>query len=133
MKTGVVSLRIPQDITNNHQLYGSSDHFIKACSRNKADQLSLIKSIYTNGVSATEIIPEHLDTTNPLPPNSAEGLEEPIPEIIDIIQPYSTLFGKGTESKMEFYSRMSELLKHKTRPVTKSDICLLYTSPSPRD
>lgn len=122
MKTGVVSLRVPQDITNNKRLYGSSDYFIKACSRNKADQLSLIKSIYTNGVSATEIIPDHLDATNHLPPNSAEGLEEPIPEIIDIIQPYSTFFGKGTESKMEFYSRMSELLKHKTRPVTKSDI-----------
>jgi len=122
MKTGVISLRIPEDISNHNRLYNSDHYFIKACSKNQADQFSLIKSIYTNGISAQEEISPWGTETPHLPPNSAENLETPIPEILALVQPLTTTEGKGVETKLEYYTRVSELLRHKSRPVTKWDI-----------
>lgn len=123
MKTGVLSLKIPTDISAKSQIFNGDKIFIKACSKNKSNQFSLIRSINTNSISATESI----DKTVPhksinIPPESVEGFVNSIDGVIDIKQELGSFNGTDIESDIDYYVRSSELLRHKNRPITKWDI-----------
>ena len=122
-KTGVISILIPGDISNDYSLFNNDKFYIKACSKTQADQFSLIKAVYTNGIRSVEYFGElELEKTVHLPPNSAESLRPNIPGLIDIYQPMKTFGGRDKETHLEFYKRISQTLNHKNRPVKRSDI-----------
>ena len=122
-KTGVISISIPGDISNDPSLFNNQKFYIKACSKTQADQFSLIKAVYKNGVRVVECFgDEELEKTNHLPPGSAESFKPPIDGVINISQPMKTFGGKNKETALEFYKRVSQTLHHKNRPVSKSDI-----------
>jgi hypothetical protein len=122
MKTGVLSLKAPPDILAVKDEFNESKIYIKACSKNKTNQFSLIRSIRTNSVSASEIITDSNQSDRRfIPPNSIEGFLDPIDGIINVEQHLGSIQGKNRESNMDFYMRSSELLRHKNRPVTKWD------------
>ncbi len=122
-KTGVISILIPGDISNDSSLFNNDKFYLKACSKTQADQFSLIKAVYTNGVRAVECFGEQeLQKTVHLPPESAESFKPIVPGVINISQPMTTFGGKDKESPLEFYKRVSQTLRHKNRPVNKSEI-----------
>ena len=122
-KTGVISLSIPGDIANDLNLFNNDKFYIKACSKSQADQFSLVKAVYTNGVRTVECFgDDELEKTEHLPPQSAESFNPSIPGVINIDQPMKTFGGKDKESALKFYKRVSQILHHKNRPITKSDI-----------
>lgn len=122
-KTGVISISIPGDISNDSSLFNNDKFYLKACSKTQADQFSLIKAVYTNGVRAVECFgEEELEKTEHLPPDSAESFKPIVPGVINISQPMTTFGGKDKETPLEFYKRISQTLNHKNRPVNKSDI-----------
>lgn len=122
MKTGVLSLKSPSDISDTINVFNQKKLFIKACSKNKSNQFSLIRSIRTNSISASEILNDSYRTESKgLPPFSVEGFRDPIEGIINTEQFIGSFKGKNKESDMDFYIRSSELLRHKNRPITKWD------------
>ena len=122
MKTGILSFRIPSDISDSNNLFIEKKIYIKACSKNKSNQFSLIQSIRTNSLSASEVLNEFDEmNSEKIPPFSAEGFLEPIQGLISVNQHLASFKGKNKESDMNFYIRSSELLRHKNRPVTKWD------------
>ena len=122
-KTGVISISIPGDISNDSSLFNNDKFYIKACSKTQADQFSLIKAVYTNGVRAVECFGEvELEKTGHLPPDSAESFKPIVPGVINISQPMTTFGGKDKETPLEFYKRISQTLNHKNRPVNKTDL-----------
>ena len=123
MKTGVLSLKIPTDISDKNQVFNQNKIYIKACSKNKSNQFSLIRSINTNSVSATELLDKsasRISTT--IPPESVEGFIIPIEGVIAMQQKLGSFKGLDKESDIDYYIRSSELLRHKNRPVTKWDV-----------
>tara|TARA_B100001059_G_scaffold100683_1_gene100428 strand:+ start:82190 stop:85942 length:3753 start_codon:yes stop_codon:yes gene_type:complete len=122
-KTGVISISIPVDISNDSNLFNNNKFYIKACSKTQADQFSLIKAVYINGVRTVECFGEvEIEKTEHLPPQSVESFSPTIAGVINIDQPMKTVGGKDKESPLEFYKRVSQILHHKNRPITKSDI-----------
>ena len=122
MKTGVLSLKSPSDISDTNNVFNQKKLFIKACSKNKSNQFSLIRSIRTNSISASEILNDSPRTESKgIPPFSVEGFRDPIEGIINTEQFLGSFKGKNKESDMDFYIRSSELLRHKNRPITKWD------------
>ena len=122
-KTGVISLSIPADISNDPFLYNNDKFYIKACSKAQADQFSLIKAVHSNGVRAVECFGDNeLEKTDHLVQDSVESFSPPIDGVINISQPMKTFGGKDKETHMEFYKRVSQTLHHKNRPVSKSEI-----------
>lgn len=124
IRTGIIVFRIPKDIDDNPGLF-DVEHvaFIKACSKSKADQLSLVKAIWVNAISATEIITDKfIKETEELPKGAAESFEEAIEGVVSINQPLPSFGGSSQERELDFFYRVSELLRHKNRPVTKRDI-----------
>jgi hypothetical protein len=122
MKTGILSFKIPSDISDSNNILNEKKIYIKACSKSKSNRFSLIQSIRTNSISASEVL-NKLDEMNSksLPPFSVEGFLEPIQGIIAVNQYLASFKGKNKESDMDFYVRSSELLRHKNRPVTAWD------------
>ena len=122
MKTGVLSLKSPSDISDTNNVFNQKKLFIKACSKNKSNQFSLIRSIRTNSISASEILSDSPNSESKfIPPFSVEGFREPIDGVINTEQFLGSFKGKNKESDMDFYIRSSELLRHKNRPITKWD------------
>ena len=122
LNNGVISFLMPNDFKNSKNLLNENDYYLKATSRDRADQLGLIKSIFTNSVSATEIIPENENIRlNQLKSGSFQLLEENVKGIVSLSQPIDSPIISLSENKWEYYKRVSDLLKHKNRPITKSD------------
>jgi hypothetical protein len=122
MKTGVLSLKAPSDILAKKNELNDSNIFIKACSKNKTNQFSMIRSIRTNSVSASEILNNLYESDSKhIPPYSVEGFLNSIEGVINTEQHLGSIKGNNKESDMDFYIRSSELLRHKNRPITKWD------------
>ena len=124
LKSGVISLNLPQDISNDYNFFNNDKYYIKAVSKNKADQFSLIKAIHNNGLTLSEIVPE--DPTLQFTPQSEAGsvqeLVTPVNGILRINQPLPSFGGNPQETTLQFYDRVSRLLRHKNRPITQWDI-----------
>ena len=122
MKTGVISFLIPSDASENKNLFGGNYVTIKACSKSKSNQFSLVKSIRLNSVSASQILsPIHKDEMKTFPPFSVEQLYNNLPGITNIDQYLESVPGDPAEADLDFYKRVSELLSHKNRPVLAWD------------
>lgn len=122
MRTGVISFKAPSDMLSRKNEFDENIFFIKACSKNKTNQFSLIRSIRTNSVSASEILnDENQGESLAIPADSVEGFLNPVDGIINTEQHLDAIQGKNKESDMDFYIRSSELLRHKNRPITKWD------------
>lgn len=124
MKSGVISLSLPQDMSNGFEYFNDNKFYIKAVSKNKADQFSLIKAVHTNGLSLTEIVSSEseIEASTPIEPNSVQELDTPVSGIIKINQPMSSFGGAQKENDLKYYNRVSQMLRHKNRPITKWDI-----------
>ena len=124
LKTGVISINLPQDISNDYNFFNNDKYYIKAVSKNNADQFSLIKAIYNNGLTLSEIVPVNysLQDTPKRKSGSVQELVTPVNGIIRINQPLPSFGGNKKETTLQFYHRVSQLLRHKNRPITKWDI-----------
>lgn len=92
---------------------------VAANSRGIADLVAIRAQAVSATFAAQGTAPEHLG--QPLPPASITGLAEPQPEVRAIHQPYSSTGGKGPEQPAQFYTRVSERLRHKNRALTAWD------------
>lgn len=123
MKTGIISFRFPEDFSVSQNVLNQNRFYLKACSLNKADQFSLIKSIATNACTTIEVLhPNIKNRLEKLNANSVEGFEKKVSGVISVNQPFESLPLKNKEETIDFYQRVSELLRHKNRPITKWDI-----------
>lgn len=119
MRTGIISFRFPTDFMPNDKILAGNLFYIKACSKDKVDQFSLIKSIQTNAIGITEIVPEgDTERKSTLKKGSVEGFEKKVPKILSVVQPFKVHQELNKETQLQFYTRISELLRHKKRPVT---------------
>ncbi len=122
LNSGVISFLLPFDYSSSKYLLNIKEFYIKAISKNRADQFGLIKSIHTNSSSVTEIIPKDNNIRlSQLKAGSLQDLEKKINGVISISQPIDSPKISLSENQDQYYKRVSNLLKHKKRPVTSSD------------
>ena len=89
-----------------------------------AENFDQILNVRTNGVSCTLVLKhfEEFETVDVLPPLSITAPLRKIKEIKKIEQPGSSFGGRATETTDEYFLRVSERLRHKTRGITVWDI-----------
>lgn len=115
--SGFISFRIPQDALGANTIMGENLVWIKAVSASSAGAYPSIIDIHSNAVEAVFINNENdpLHLQAPLP---AGTITKPVLKtegIKKISQPYSSTGGKMAEQKQQFYTRVSERLRHKDR------------------
>lgn len=125
VKTGIISFSFPNDISSKHTFLNQKNYYLKATSISKADQFGLIKSISTNSISVTKVDSISQEPITNIKSGSIKKFKKDIKGVISVNQPISSPKVNIVESDIEFFKRVSDLLKHKNRPVTKIDFELL--------
>lgn len=122
--TGIVEIVIPSDINNNNTVFTDKGLFWLGISiTNDPDSLPGITDVVAQAARVTfennGNDPQHL--AYPLPANKITRFVEMLPGIKSVKQPVASFNGKVMESGTEFYSRVSERLRHKGRAINNWD------------
>ncbi len=121
--SGILSIELPEDISDDNETMGSGVYWISAGAIQKAALVSRIRQIHTDAVSAV-FQDDGSDPDHPvsLPAGSVEELAQPIQGVLNIRQPLPTTEGRLRETTSAFNQRVSEVLRHKNRAITAWDM-----------
>jgi len=123
-KSGILTLALPQKITNQSTIMNNKFFWIRAAFSSNELSFPIIKGIYTHAVSATrKIIPSKLFDKQPtrLPAHIIGNLVNNPIVIESISQPFPSFGGKAAETQVDLYTRVSERLRHKNRAISAWD------------
>jgi len=121
--TGIIQLQIPRDITTRNSMMPPQYAWLRVSIAGDTEVLCHAIDIKAQAMRAIwvgeESKSERLRAA--LPENSITSLLHKNPAIKGIKQPFSSFNGKPQEKIQEFFSRVSERLRHKHRAVTHWD------------
>jgi hypothetical protein len=128
IETGILSLELREDMTADNQTLPAGHYWIRASIPEKAELLSRVVRVHAHAAAAINTMqtPED-DLFTGIPAHTVSGLEQPVPGVVSVMQPYDSFGGVPTETEPAFFNRISELLRHKRRCITRWDferICL---------
>ncbi len=146
-KSGIVSLQLPRAISKNNSILNDKLSWLKVEVEGDTELLSHALSIHTNAVLLERLDDE--EQLKVLAPHTLNGMAGGNGAISGVSQPYESFGGRSAESAEDFFSRVSERLKHKNRAISHGDYerlvinefdevhqvkCLSYsTNPLPED
>lgn len=122
--SGIIEFSLPSSATSDNTLMPPGKVWIMAAVKYGAEAVSKMVSIRAQADLATFTDqgndPRHLDL--PLPATTITRLEDSITEIKSVIQPYASFGGRKAEDALQFYTRVSERLRHKQRGISLWDM-----------
>jgi hypothetical protein len=134
--SGIVTLLLPHDISDKGNTIMPAGHFwIKVSAPQNAIAVSETIGIHAQAVRATAKLTDKHDKKrldHPLPSGSVSKLSEVDFSIKKVGQPYDSFGGRMPELEGHFYTRASELLRHKGRGQTQVDYELLVLEAFPQ-
>jgi hypothetical protein len=121
--SGIVTFSIPRGISEKNTRMPGKLHWLRAAVKEGAKGVSELIEAHTQAVRATFVDdgndPRHLEA--PLPAESVSGLVVDDAKVAGVEQPYNGFGGRPAEGSTTFYTRVSEHLRHKGRPITLFD------------
>lgn len=122
--SGIIKFALPANMTSNNTILPAGLHWIKAAVAKNSSTVSETMGIFTQAAKATFVNAEgndQLRLAQPLPMGSIAKLEVADSSVKKISQPYDSSGGSIPEVEGHFYTRISELLRHKGRGIQKFD------------
>ncbi len=123
IKTGIILLELPRDLKNKNTILDPALYWLRVAVVNHIEVTSRIVSISTQVLTASlknlDEKDNHLNQA--LPAFSISRSVSNIPGIQRLIQPLPSFGGKPAETSKQFYTRVSERLRHKQRVVSAWD------------
>jgi len=120
LTSGIIKFSVPKQAGNTHSLMPTGKHWLKATVPSSSEAVSDLIQITAQAVTATfkdnNNDPGHLE--NALPAKSISKLKEADSAIRSVTQPFSSFGGAVEEKENNFYTRVSERLRHKQRAIT---------------
>ncbi len=123
-QTGILLLNLPSDMSDRHFTMPAGRHWIRLSVPDHPENFDRIKNIRTNAVSCTLQKDQTVGSVeiNALPPGSIKNLSNKRAEVKKIEQPYSSFGGRPAETENDYFTRVSERLRHKNRAVSSWDM-----------
>ncbi|MBX2924701.1 MAG: hypothetical protein KF746_21040 [Chitinophagaceae bacterium] len=122
--SGIIKFSIPGDISTGNSILPKEFFWIKAATGKNSKAVSETINIYAQAVSATFTNTELNDKKRlaaPLQAGRITKLHTADPHIKKVNQFYETFGGQVNEDAGPYYTRVSELLRHKSRAIQKWD------------
>ncbi|MGY6521120.1 MAG: baseplate J/gp47 family protein [Mongoliitalea sp.] len=122
LSSGIISIQLPATITHDNPAFPLGLTWLRIKLNASSDAVCRCYHIHAQAVRLEAMNPwkaTHLP--NQLPSKTISKLEQRSAPIKSIAQPYASVGGKGLESDLNFYRRISERLRHKKRAVTLWD------------
>lgn len=121
--TGIVKIELPEDASTNNTVISTQLHWLCASVTIHSNRIPMLIDIVTQAVEVSfedqKNDSSHFDLA--LPAGSISKLENPVTEVNKVAQPFSSFDGKHQEIGREYYTRVSERLRHKARAITPWD------------
>ncbi|MCU0443436.1 MAG: baseplate J/gp47 family protein [Microscillaceae bacterium] len=123
IKTGIIVLELPSDLKNGNTILHKDYYWLRASVIKNIQAVSKLKSINTQIVTATlDYDPEQAQQlAKALPAFSIQNSLNNIIGVQKISQPLSSFGGRSQEDQKQFYTRISERLRHKQRAISPWD------------
>ncbi len=123
-QTGILLLNLPGDLRSDHPAMPAGFHWIRISIPDRPEYFGRIMNVRTNVASCTLSLEEEADDVeiNSLEPNSIQKFSGKIPEIKSVEQPYSSFGGRPAEKEDDYFTRVSEKLRHKMRGISAWDM-----------
>ena len=123
LTSGIVAIEVSDLASSDNTVLNSGLHWIRASVSSNVAAVNKAIGIQPQAVTVTYTNQgndaSHLNA--PLVAGSITDLENKEPAIKSVNQPYSSFGGRPQEQGQQFYTRVSERLKHKNRAVTIFD------------
>jgi len=121
-RTGIVELMIPREINKKNTILPNHLHWLRISVDGDTELLCHAVEIRTQAVIAEwEDDGDEDWLRKPLGGFCISNLNNRIPEIRQVVQPFPSFGGLAGESNKEYYRRVSERLRHKGRAITHWD------------
>ena len=121
--SGIVELSIPEGINKNNTILPAELHWLKVSVTQNAGAVSQLINVHTQAARITfqenANDPSHLET--PLVAEAIAKLEAADSALKSINQLYESFGGQPAETALNFYTRISERLRHKGRAIAQFD------------
>ena len=121
--TGIIKIDVPEDITNASTIITSGLSWLCASVTANANCFPHLINVVAQAAEVTFVDQDndqrHFDAA--LPAGSISRLTVKVAEISKVDQPFASYDGKHKEVGREFYTRVSERLRHKGRAITSWD------------
>jgi hypothetical protein len=121
--TGIIKLSLPKDATDDNTIITPGLYWLQASVTKNADRIPMLINAVTQAVEAVFLDNNNSDNHfgEALPAASITKLKEPASQVSKVIQPFASFDGKRKEAGRDFYTRVSERLRHKQRAITPWD------------
>lgn len=120
LTSGIVTFDLPKVLNNTNTALPTGQFWLRASVEHNSAAVCDMIAVIAQAVTATFVDngndPNHLRT--PLPAETISDFVESDAAIDKISQPYSSFGGHIKEQSNEFYTRVSERLRHKNRAIT---------------
>ncbi len=133
--SGIIKFALPANMTNENTILTKGLHWIRASIPCKSRSVSEIIAIHTQAIKASftnETANDTLRLAQPLPAGSVSKLKVADSSVKKITQPYASFGGRVPEGEGHYYTRVSELLRHKNRAIQKMDYELMVLETFPQ-
>lgn len=119
LKSGIVSLQLPPETSSQNDVLDSGLVWLRL---SVPDETNGICRLYRIAANAVEVVRIMNGTTDPvLPAGKISKLLDPLAPVKGVTQPYPSFGGAAEEDNQQFYTRVSERLRHKNRAVSRWD------------
>ncbi len=121
--SGLIVFNVPDAATLNNTRADNNYIWIKAVVEHDTDAVCNLIAIDTNAAKAqfVQVPASNIVFTNTLPPNTISKPAVADASLKQTQQPYSSFGGRIAETDDQFYTRVSERLRHKHRAITAWD------------
>ena len=122
--SGIIKFALPANMSNENTVLPKGLHWIKVAIPYSSKSVSETMAIYTQAVRATFTNAEANDKlrlAQALPSGALAKLNEADASVKKLSQPFDSFGGRVSEGEGHFYTRVSELLRHKGRAIQKFD------------
>ena len=122
--SGIIKFALPQNMSADNTVMPKGVYWIKAAVPKNSKAVCETLGIYTQAIKATFIIDPANDTSRlsqPLAANAISKLKVADANIKQVTQPSPSFNGREPEATRHYYTRVSELLRHKGRAIQKFD------------
>jgi len=122
--SGILKLALPANMSKANSVLPKDFHWLKAAIAGNSKSVSETIGIHTQAMRATftnSLQNDKLRLAQALPAGAIEKLKDADAAVKKITQPYDSFGGSMPEGEGHFYTRVSELLRHKGRAIQKFD------------
>ena len=121
--TGIVKIDVPENVTNNNTIVTKGLHWFRASVAENSHRIPKLVNVVAQAVVA-KFDDRNNDQSHfecPLPTESISKLVVGEAEVKSVVQPFASWDGKAKEEGKDFYIRVSERLRHKSRAINAWD------------